>query len=268
MTVLKQFSLEGKVAIVAGGAGLLGRKICEGLLDVGADIAIVDMQLDQISKWLTKVDGERLQAFQCDISNKTSVVDCVQAIIERFGKIDILFNNAATKTSNIPAFFAPFEEYSIEVWREVMSVNIDGMFLMAQAVGPHMIANGGGSVVQISSIYGVHAPDHRIYEGSEYLGLEINSPAVYSASKSAVIGLTKWLATYWASKGIRVNCLVPGGISSGQNKTFAESYSNRVPLARMANSDELIPAAIYLASDASSYVTGQIMSVDGGLSAW
>ena len=96
MTVLKQFSLEGKVAIVAGGAGLLGRKICEGLLDVGADIAIVDMQLDQISKWLTKVDGERLQAFQCDISNKTSVVDCVQAIIEMFGKIDILFNNAAT----------------------------------------------------------------------------------------------------------------------------------------------------------------------------
>jgi NAD(P)-dependent dehydrogenase (short-subunit alcohol dehydrogenase family) len=268
MTVLGKFDLEGKVAIVTGGAGLLGKKICEGLLELGASVAVVDVRIDQISDWPQNFDDGKLYAVECDVSHNESVSACVELIVKRFGKIDILFNNAATKTNNLSDFFAPFEEYSIDVWREVMSVNIDGMFLMAQAVGPHMIDSGGGAIIQTSSIYGVQAPDNRIYNGSKYLGLEINSPAVYSASKAAVIGLTKWLATYWAAKGIRVNCLVPGGVESGQNATFTKAYSSRVPLGRMADADELVPVAIYLASDASSYVTGQVISVDGGLSAW
>ena len=268
MTVLGKFDLEGKVAIVTGGAGFLGKKICEGLLELGASVAVVDVRIDQISDWPVNVNGDKLYAVECDVSHKESVADCVELIVKRFGQIDVLFNNAATKTNNLSDFFSPFEEYSIDVWREVMSVNIDGMFLMAQAVGPHMIDNGGGAIIQTSSIYGIQAPDNRIYNGSKYLGLEINSPAVYSASKAAVIGLTKWLATYWAAKGIRVNCLVPGGVESGQNTAFTEAYSSRVPLGRMADADELVPVAIYLASDASSYVTGQVISVDGGLSAW
>jgi NAD(P)-dependent dehydrogenase (short-subunit alcohol dehydrogenase family) len=150
-----------------------------------------------------------------------------------------------------------------------MSVNIDGMFLMAQAVGRQMLAQGrGGSVIQTSSIYGLVGPDERIYEGSNYLGGPINTPAVYSASKAAVIGLTRWLATRWAKAGIRVNCLVPGGVSSGQNSVFSELYSSRVPLGRMAEAGEIVPALIYLASDASSYVTGQVLAVDGGWTAW
>ena len=150
-----------------------------------------------------------------------------------------------------------------------MAVNLDGMFLVAQAVGKQMVAQGrGGSIIQTASIYGVMAPDHRIYEGSFYLGHQINTPAVYAASKAAVIGLTKYLATYWADKGIRVNTLTPGGTESGQNDEFIRRYSARIPLNRMANAHEMVGALLYLAADASSYVTGQNIIVDGGLDAW
>jgi NAD(P)-dependent dehydrogenase (short-subunit alcohol dehydrogenase family) len=190
-------------------------------------------------------------------------------VVSDFGKIDILHNNAASKSDDLNAYFSPFENYSLHEWRKVMSVNIDGMFLMAQSVGNQMIKQGqGGSIIQTASIYGVAAPDQRIYEGSSFLGREINTPAVYSASKAAVIGLTKYLATYWAEKGIRVNTLSPGGTESGQNKEFNNRYSARVPLGRMANANEMVGALIYLASDASSYVTGQNLIVDGGLNSW
>ena len=270
MKILKKFCLDEKVALVTGGSGLLGRKICEGLLDVGAFVALIDVNLNEIEEWSAQLDIKKgqLSIFECDVSSDRSVKLCVDAVVKTFGHIDILFNNAATKTANLHDFFESFEKYSIDVWRQVMSVNIDGMFLMAQAVGPHMIKVGGGSIVQTSSIYGLSGPDNRIYKGSEYLGMEINSPAVYSASKAAVVGFTKWLATYWASKEIRVNCLVPGGVSSGQNSVFSKAYSDRIPMGRMAFPSELIPLAIYLASDASTYVTGQVISVDGGLSAW
>ena len=143
------------------------------------------------------------------------------------------------------------------------------MFLVAKAVGKQMVAQGkGGSVIQTASIYGVMAPDQRIYEGSFYLGRQINTPAVYAVSKAGVIGLTKYLAAYWADKGIRVNTLTPGGTESGQNDEFKRRYSNRVPLARMAQAHEMVGTLLYLASDASSYVTGQNIIVDGGLSIW
>ena len=150
-----------------------------------------------------------------------------------------------------------------------MSVNIDGMFLVAQAVGKQMLSQGqGGSIVQTASVYGVVAPDQRIYEGSEYMGVEINTPAVYATSKAAVIGLTKYLATYWAKDNIRVNAITPGGVESGQNEQFQSLYSKRVPLGRMGQASEMVAALVYLASDASSYVTGQNLIVDGGLTAW
>jgi NAD(P)-dependent dehydrogenase (short-subunit alcohol dehydrogenase family) len=150
-----------------------------------------------------------------------------------------------------------------------MSVNIDGMFLVAQAVGGRMAETGrGGSIIQTSSIYGIMASDKRIYEGSFYLGRQISNPAVYSTSKAAVVGLTRYLAAYWADKGIRVNTLVPGGVESGQNETFKQRYAARVPMNRMAQPHEMVGAVLWLASDASSYVTGQNIVVDGGLSAW
>lgn len=268
MATLSKFNLDGKVALVTGGAGILGQHFCQGLLNAGAMVAVVDLDAGA-AEAVAKRLGPQAVGFGCDVSEPESVNICVQAVLAKFGCIDVLHNNAASKSHDIRAFFTPFEDYPIDTWRQVMSVNIDGMFLMAQAVGRHMLARGGGgSIIQTSSIYGIVGPDPRIYEGSDYLGGAINTPAVYAASKAAVVGLTRWLATHWASQGIRVNCLVPGGVASGQNSLFAEKYSARVPLGRMAEADEMVPALIYLASSASSYVTGQVLAVDGGWTAW
>lgn len=149
-----------------------------------------------------------------------------------------------------------------------MSVNLDGYFFMAQAVGPRMAVRKRGSIIQTCSIYGVVGPDQRIYEGSEYLGMPINTPAVYSASKAGVVGLTRYLATYWGKDSVRVNALTPGGVASGQNDEFNRKYAARVPLGKMADPDDMANALLYLASDASKYVTGHNLIVDGGLTAW
>ena len=265
------FSLANKVVVVTGGAGLLGQVFCQSLVDVGAHVAIVDLDLasaETVANRINKSDAQRVIAVGSDITSPESVTQMVANVVKQLGRIDVLVNNAASKGSSLDAFFESFEDYSLKTWREVMSVNIDGLFLVAQAVGKQMKKQGGGSIIQTSSIYGVVAPDQRIYEGSEYNGRPINTPAVYSASKSAVNGLTNYLATYWASSKIRVNSLTPGGIASGQNSEFNKKYSNRVPLGRMGEATELVGALIYLASDASSYVTGQNLIVDGGLSAW
>jgi len=265
-------SLKGKAAIVTGGAGILGKHFCASLSEYGANVAVVDINLDAAQRLAAELEERycvKAGGYYCDVTSPSSVGELVKNVVETFGKIDILHNNAASKSKDLSQFFAPFEEYSLEQWREVMSVNIDGMFLMAQAVGKQMIKQGtGGSVIQTASIYGAMAPDHRIYEGSHYLGMAINTPAVYSASKAAVIGLTKYLATYWANHGIRVNSITPGGNESGQNEEFIKRYSNRIPLGRMGFPHEMTGALVYLASDASSYVTGQNIFIDGGLSAW
>jgi len=266
------FDLHGKVALVTGGAGMLGQFFCAGLAESGANIAVVDVRLENAEELAKKLSGQygiKAIGYGCDVSNSESVRAMVSSVVNDFGEINILHNNAAGKSNNLEQFFAPFEDYQLQQWREIMSVNLDGMFLIAQAVGKQMlIQNKGGSVIQTSSIYGLMAPDHRIYEGSFYLGREINTPAVYSASKAAIIGLTKYLATYWADNNIRVNTLTPGGVESGQNEEFKNRYSYRVPMGRMANPCEMVGALLYLASDASSYVTGQNIIVDGGLNCW
>jgi len=266
------FDLRGKVAVVTGGAGILGQHFCTGLAESGANVAIVDLQMEkaqELAQELVVRYGVDAFGFGCDVADPKSVQRMTSSVLAEFGEINILHNNAAGKSDDLDAFFAPFEEYSLTQWRQIMAVNIDGMFLVAQAIGNRMVEQGkGGSIIQTASIYGVMAPDHRIYEGSFYLDRQINTPAVYTASKAAVIGLTKHLATYWAEKGIRVNTLTPGGTESGQNEEFKRRYSGRIPLERMAEAKEMVGALLYLASDASSYVTGQNIIVDGGLNAW
>lgn len=260
--------LDGQVALVTGGGGILGKEFCAGLAARGAQVAVVDLIADAAYGVASDI-GAGAHGFACDVSDAASVRACVDAVTGRLGRIDILLNNAATKTADPRAFFATFENYPIETWREVMSVNIDGMFLMAQAAGRVMVAGGrGGSIIQTSSIYGVVGPDARIYDGSDYLGGPINTPAVYSASKAAVIGLTKWLATYWAKENIRVNALVPGGVGSGQNGVFGDLYAARVPMGRMATPEEIVDPMLFLASPAARYVTGQVLAADGGWTAW
>ncbi|OIJ16765.1 short-chain dehydrogenase [Anaerobacillus alkalilacustris] len=266
------FHLNGKTAIVTGGLGILGQRFCAGLAEFGANVVVVDLD-EEKTKAFAKQLADRYQTktlgIACDVSSPCDVKMMVSKVIHEFNEIHILHNNAAHKSKDLNAFFAPFEQYTLEEWRNIMSVNLDGMFLVAQAVGSQMVQQGkGGTIIQTASIYGMLAPDQRIYDGSYYLGREINTPAVYTASKAAVIGLTKYLATYWAEKKIRVNTLTPGGNESGQNDTFKKKYSVRIPLGRMGQPDEMVAALIYLASDASSYVTGQNIVVDGGLSAW
>ncbi|AMP91812.1 TPA: SDR family oxidoreductase [Legionella pneumophila] len=267
------FNLTNKTAVITGGAGILGKGFSRELAKNGAKVAVADVCFEKAEQVCQSILEEfpdaKVLPLRCDVTDKINIAHMVETVKAKFNSIDILLNNAATKTDNLHKFFASFEEYDLETWRKVMSVNLDGMFLVAQAVSKEMIKqNTGGSIIQTSSIYGVVAPDQSIYKGSEYLGVEINTPAVYSASKGAVLSLTKYLATYLAKYSIRVNTLTPGGIESGQNNTFIKNYSSKVPLGRMGKFDELLGALVFLASDASTYVTGQNIIVDGGFTCW
>ncbi len=270
---IRKFNLENSTAIVTGGAGMLGRRFCKVLLENGANVAIFDINEKEIKNTLEDVKKKtgkvNIIGINCDLTDENSVINSVNKVNTKFGNLNILVNNAATKTEKWDKFFEKFENYDLSVWKEVMSVNIDSMFLTTKIVGKNMVKNKiKGSIIQISSIYGLIAPNQSIYNGSLYKKIKINTPAVYSVSKSAVIGLSKYLSTYWGSKGIRVNTLIPGGIESGQNNEFKKNYSKNVPLNRMGNLDEIENALLYLASEASSYVTGQNLVIDGGMSTW
>ena len=267
----KLFDLAGRTAVITGACGILGRRFAAGLAEFGANVALVDLDLGATGDLAAEIERRhrvRAAGIACDIADPAAVGRLAERVDRDFGGATILMNNAATKGADLDAFFAPVERFDLATWREIMAVNLDGMFLVAQAIGARMAERGGGSIIQTASIYGLLAPDQRIYEGSEYNGRAINTPAVYSAAKAGVIGLTRHLATYWAEYGVRVNTLTPGGVSSGQNSEFSRRYSARVPLGRMAEADDLVGAAVFLASDASRYVTGQNLVVDGGLSAW
>lgn len=264
-----QLDLTGKNIVLTGGAGILGRHFVRAFAAAGARVAILDVDGDAAQAVAAALPAGQAMGLACDVSHPASVSEAVDQVVAEWGEIHVLANNAASKSASLDGFLAPFESYTLDIWREVMAVNVDGMFLMAQAVARHMIRQQkGGSIIQTASIYGVVAPDQRIYEGSRYLDRQINTPAVYSASKAAVIGLSQYLSTYLAPHSIRVNTLTPGGMESGQNDEFRRRYSARVPLGRMGQPEELTGAMVYLASDASSYVTGQNLIVDGGLSVW
>jgi NAD(P)-dependent dehydrogenase (short-subunit alcohol dehydrogenase family) len=265
------FDFAGKTAVITGACGILGRRFAAGLAEFGAAVVLVDLDTGATEALAAKIADRhkaRTLGIACDVADPMAVRRMAERVEDAFGGCSILMNNAATKGSSIDACFAPLESYTLETWREIMAVNLDGMFLVAQAIGAGMAERGGGSIIQTASIYGLLAPDQRIYEGSEYNGRAINTPAVYTASKAGVIGLTRHLATYWAARGVRVNTLTPGGVASGQNQEFNRRYAARIPLGRMAEADDMVGAAVFLASDASRYVTGQNIVVDGGLSAW
>ncbi len=267
------FDLTGRTVVVSGGCGLLGSVFCRAASTYGASVVILDLnktESERAADELTNLSGGAAIGIPCDVSSPDDVAEAVINIEREFGGIDVLVNNAAAKPSDMAEWGRPAEEFKLDVWREVMAVNLDGLFLMARAVGLSMIqAKRGGSIINISSIYGAIAPNPDIYEGSSYGGGgAINTPPVYSASKAGVVGLTRYLAAYWSRHGIRVNAISPGGVASGQNTTFQERYGERVPLGRMAQAEELCGVLVFLASRASSYVTGQNILVDGGLSIW
>lgn len=265
------FDLSGRTAVVTGGVGILGRHFCAALADHGAAVAVVDLDeaaCAALAADLRATHGVPTLGVGCDISRPDSVAAMANRVETELGPVAILHNNAATKTASLDAFLAPLEDYRVETWEAVMAVNLTGMFLVAQTIGARMAKRGRGSIIQTGSIYGLMGPDFRIYEGSLYNDRPITTPAVYTASKAGVIGLTKHLAVHWADRGVRVNALVPGGVESGQNDTFRQRYAARVPMSRMARPEEMTGTLVFLASDAASYITGQVIAVDGGLSVW
>lgn len=264
------FDLSGKVAVVTGGTGILGTLYCHRLAEAGARVIVADLSPDQcnnLAEEITRKTGVAAAGLAVDLSDESSVKKWAKQITDTYQSVDVIVNNAAAKS---PGFFAPLDKFALSDWNHVMAVNVTGMFLVIRELGPAMAAKGRGSIINVSSIYGVIGPDQRIYEGSWYedLGGAINTPLIYSATKGAAIAMTRYLATYWGPRGIRTNTLSPGGVTSGQNSTFNEKYSARVPLGRMAEAEEMVGALLFLASDASSYVNGQNIIVDGGLTAW
>jgi NAD(P)-dependent dehydrogenase (short-subunit alcohol dehydrogenase family) len=270
VTGFNRFNLSQKIVVVTGGTGLLGSLYCRRLAEAGATVVVADLdnnKCKELAVQITKATATEAIGAPVDLSNEQSVVDWAKKIFSSVEKVDVLINNAATKS---PHFFEPLERFRLEDWNQVLAVNVTGIFLATREIGSVMAQNGSGSIINISSIYGLVGPDQRIYEGSWYeeLGGAINTPLIYSATKSAVIGMTKYLATYWGPKGVRTNTLTPGGVSSGQNGIFHERYSSKVPLARMADAEEMVGAVLFLASDASSYINGQNIIIDGGWTAW
>jgi NAD(P)-dependent dehydrogenase (short-subunit alcohol dehydrogenase family) len=257
------FRLDGKVVVMTGAAGILGAHAVARFLDCGARVCALDVSEAALDR-LGSTDSQLLK-IAADVTQRASLERARALLDAKWGSADVLLNNAATKSEN---FFAPFEDFPLADWNEVMAVNLTGAMLCCQVFGAPMAARGRGAIVNTLSIYGIVAPDQRIYEGSQYLGRPINTPAIYSASKAGLWGLTKYLATYWGPKGVRVNAVTPGGVFSGQNDTFVENYSQRVPLNRMAEPADIVNAMTFLASDAATYVNGHNLVVDGGWTVW
>lgn len=275
MSVLDDFKLDGRVIIITGGAGLLGSEYARAIAEAGGIPIVADINAHGAKKVAdeagAKTGAQTLGLF-VDVTDKKSVDALVKQTLKRFGRIDGLVNNAALdpKFSGRQAkkHAYTFEEYPLDLWNESIAVDLTGMFFCAQAVTPMMLAAGKGSIVNISSTYGLVGPDQSIYQKSNRRAKTSYKPVTYSVTKSAVLGLTRYLATYWAGKGIRVNALTPGGVYSGHDDEFVKRYSLRTPLGRMAKKDEYNAAMVFLLSDASSYMTGSNLVIDGGWTAW
>lgn len=261
--------LEDKTIVLTGAAGILGKVITATLGDAGATVIAIDRDASALESLQGELSaGASVIPIELDITSEAAVSDEIARLWEDHGPIHGLVNNAASKGPELADFLLPFDESSLELWRAVNAVNLDGSYLMAREVGKRMAANGAGSIVQIASIYGIRGPDHRIYEGSFYNGKPIASPAVYSASKAGVLGLMAYVATLWGSEGVRSNAVTPGGVLSGQNDEFISRYSARVPMGRMANPEDIANPIAFLLSDQAAYINGHNLVVDGGLSAW
>lgn len=263
------FDLSGRVALVTGAAGLLGRQFCRTLAEAGASVAMVDLNEAQLSEVAASI-GEQALAVKTDVTDKASVHTAVDKAIAAFGRLDIVVNSAALDPKFDKAeagkHTSSFEDYSLEMWNKALQVNLTGAFLFSQAAVKHMLAQGSGVIVNICSTYGLGGPDQRIYQKQGQP--QAYKPVDYTVTKAGILGLTKYLATYYAGKNIRVNALTPGGVYNAQDDEFVQAYSSRTVLGRMARQDEMNGALLFLASDASSYMTGANLVVDGGWTAW
>jgi NAD(P)-dependent dehydrogenase (short-subunit alcohol dehydrogenase family) len=249
------FSLEGRVAVVTGGAGQLGSEIVRGLEERGARVAVFDIAAER---------------FRVDVTDREAIASATEEVVQDWGVPHVLVNAAALDSPpDAPAEeVGPFESYPEDSFDQVMDVNVKGTFLASQVIGARMAGEGRGSIVNVSSVYGMLSPVQQLYDFRRQGGEEFFKPVAYSVSKSALYNLTRYLATYWAKSGVRVNTLTLAGVANEQPPEFVDAYTQRMPLGRMADVCEVVGPVVFLASAASSYVTGANLVVDGGWSAW
>ena len=273
---LSRFKLKDRVIVITGGAGLLGVMHAESIAGAGGTPVLSDLNGEAAEKAATSISekyGVPALGIQTDITNKSNVEELCNSILSRFGRVDGLINNAANnpkmEDSQQTTEWSRFENFSLDAWEQDMAVGLKGAFLCSQVLGSKMAEQGKGVIVNISSDLGLVGPDQRLYEKE---GVPADQqpvkPVTYPVIKSGLIGLTRYLATYWATKGVRVNALCPGGVEAGQLEDFKERLHSRIPMNRMAQKDEYQGTILFLVSDASSYMTGATLAVDGGRTCW
>lgn len=265
------FDLGGKVAVVTGGAGLLGAEFCRTLAGSGASVVVADIEEDVAQEVVFSIKKDGLEAITAptDVTSLESTQNMVALALNTYGRLDILVNSAVLDPkfdSQHGGHTNSFEVYPLEAWNRAIDVNLTGMFLSCQAAVRPMLEQGAGVVINLSSIYGLTGPDQRLYQGKgekpQY------KPVYYSVTKAGVIGLTRYLAAYYAGKNIRVNTLTPGGVFNDHDELFVDAYSARTVLGRMAQKGDMNGALLFLASSASAYMTGANLVVDGGWTTW
>ncbi len=275
MKIQDKFSLTGQVAVVTGAAGLLGSEFSRTLAEAGASVAVVDLNgsaAQKVASALAK-DGYHAKGFETDITKPESIKSMVSSVLAEFGRLDILVNSAALDpkfdSEAVKRGITPgsFEDYPLDQWNAALNVNLTGTFLITQACVKPMLEHGNkGSVINICSTYGLNGPDQRIYiKDGKRVAFK---PVYYTVTKAGILGFTRYLAAYYAGTEIRVNALTPGGVFSDHEDYFVKNYSAKTILGRMAQKDEMNGALLFLASDASSYMTGSNLVVDGGWTSW
>lgn len=268
--MLPEFQLTGKVALVTGAGGLLGREHCRALADAGAQVVAADVDSAAAEKVAADL-GTTVRAARLDVTSHASAMTLLDEILATEGRLDVVVNNAAINDKfedpRQAAELSRFESYPMEQWRRSVDVNLTGVFVCCQVFGSHLAGTDGGSIINIASTYGMVGPDQSIYRAGTEEQTFFKPPA-YSATKGGVIALTRFLAAYWGRSGVRVNTLSPGGVEADQDGWFMGNYAARTPLGRMAAPTDYRGAIVFLASDASAYMTGANLVVDGGWTAW
>ncbi|MEW5843651.1 MAG: SDR family oxidoreductase [Bacteroidota bacterium] len=267
---MELFSLKNKTAIVTGALGLIGKEHCRALSEAGANVVVADVNEKDCVEFAKTLETESI-GVTLDVTEPNSIKKLRDKILAKFGHIDVLVNNAAIndmfENPKAASEQSKFENYPLELWQKSIDVNLTGVFLCSQILGTVMAEQKNGSIINIASTYGITAPDQSLYikeDGTQ----SFYKPPAYSATKGAVIMFTKYLAAYWGKDGVRVNTLTPGGVENSQDKFFVKKYSEKTPLGRMANPTDYKGVLIFLASDASSYMTGANLVVDGGWTTW
>ena len=259
----KMFRLDDRVVVITGGKGLIGEAFVEICAQYGANIVILDISKtkpEEFGNILEKRFSRKMLGISIDVANRKKVEYALDKILKSFDKVTDLVNCHHNKTAK---FFTNFEDYTDKDWDAVIETNLKGTFLTCQIIGGWMAKYGGGNIVNMPSTYSVVAPNQNLYKGTD-----MGSPAAYGASKGGIMALSNYLATYWANKGVKVNQLTPHGVWNNHEKAFEDRFKHFLPLERMSYNYEVAGALLYLLSDASSFVTGHNLIVDGGWSVW